>query len=265
MTELVLSTVDVRGVAIVTLNRPEKHNAFDAALIATLDEALKNVERDASVRIVVLTGAGTTFCAGADVAAMRDAARASEAANLQDAMRLGDMLATLDGLSKPTLARVNGNAFGGGVGLIACCDIAIARDDARLALSEVRLGILPAMISPYVVAAIGARQARRYVLSGESISAEEARRIGLVHEIAPGEALDRVVDGILEQLLKGGPSAQREGKELIREVAAAGGAPDRDARFMKAQRLARLRAAEEGQEGLSAFLEKRPARWVRDR
>lgn len=258
----VLTVVDARGVATVTLNRPDKHNAFDAALTGALTETLKTLDRDRSVRVVLLTGAGSSFCAGADLSAMRSVAQASERANVQDALQLGELLALLNGLSKPTIARVNGNAFGGGVGLIVCCDIAIASLDARLALTEVRFGIVPAMISPYVVAAIGARQARRYMLTAESISAEAAQRIGLVHEFASAEALDACVSRVIESLLKGGPAAQREVKELIREVRNLA-TLDEQARHATAQRLARLRASEEGQEGLSAFLEKRAARWKR--
>jgi methylglutaconyl-CoA hydratase len=258
----VLTDVDGRGVATVTLNRPDKHNAFDTGMIAALSETLRTLDRERSVRVVLLTGAGSTFCAGADLSAMRAVAQASERDNVQDAMRLGELLATLDGLSKPTIARVNGNAFGGGVGLVACCDIAIASIDARLALTEVRFGIVPAMISPYVVAAIGARQAHRYMLTAESISAEAAQRIGLVHEFATVEALDGCVSRVIESLLKGGPEAQREAKELIREVRNLA-TLDEQARHATAQRLARLRASEEGREGLSAFLEKRAARWTR--
>jgi methylglutaconyl-CoA hydratase len=264
VTSPVLSSVDARGIATVTLNRPEKHNALDAATIAELGSTLATLERDAAVRVVVLTGAGATFCAGADIDAMRASARASAGANLDDALRLSELLAALNGLSKPTVARINGNAFGGGVGLVACCDIAIASSEARFTLSEIRLGILPAMISPYVIAAIEARQARRYILTGEPIGADDARRIGLVHETAPPESLGAAVEKILGALLKGGPAAQLEAKELVREVSAAARAPDREARLAIAQRLARLRASEEGQEGLSAFLEKRAARWVRD-
>lgn len=263
MSSSVLSEIDARGAATVTLDRPDKHNAFDAPMIGALTDALKALDHDRGVRVVVLTGAGNTFCAGADISAMRAIAQASERDNVQDAMRLGELLATLNALSKPTIARVNGNAFGGGVGLVACCDIAIAHIDARFALTEVRFGIVPAMISPYVVAAIGARQARRYLLTAESISAEAAQRIGLVHEFASSEALDASVNRVIESLLKGGPEAQREAKELVREVRNHG-TPDEHARHSTAQRLARLRASEEGQEGLSAFLEKRAARWIRE-
>ncbi len=262
MSASVLSEIDARGVATVTLNRPDRHNAFDAPMIGALIEILTALDRDRGVRVVVLTGAGSSFCAGADISAMRAIAQASERDNVRDAMHLGDLLAMLSSLSKPTIARVNGNTFGGGVGLVTCCDVAIANIDARFALTEVRFGIVPAMISPYVVAAIGSRQARRYLLTAESISAEAAQRIGLVHEFASSEALDASVNRVIESLLKGGPDAQREAKELIREVRN-NGTPDEHARHTTAQRLARLRASEEGQEGLSAFLEKRAARWIR--
>ncbi len=261
MNASILSEIDARGVATVTLNRPDKHNALDAPMIGALTETLQTLDRDHGVRVVVLTGAGSSFCAGADLSAMRAIAQASERDNVQDALRLGELLATLNTLSRPTIARVNGNAFGGGVGLVACCDIALASIDARLALTEIRFGIVPAMISPYVVAAIGARQARRYMLTAESISAEAAQRIGLVHEFASPEALDASVTRVIGSLLKGGPEAQREAKELLREVRV--GAPDEQACHATAQRLARLRASEEGREGLSAFLEKRAARWTR--
>jgi len=260
---VVLLSIDARGVATLTLNRPDKHNAFDAETLHALREHLRAVESNASVRAVVLTGAGKTFCSGADLAAMRALASAGEAENLEDAMQLAEVLALLAGSSRPTLARVNGNAFGGGVGLITCCDIAIAASTARFALTEVRLGLVPAAISPYVVAALGARQARRYALTGESITAEQAQRLGLVHEVVGTEDLDGKVQELLGELLKGGPEAQRECKELIREVASTLGAPNDAARRSTAQRLARLRVSEEGQEGMGAFLEKRPPRWTR--
>jgi methylglutaconyl-CoA hydratase len=257
-------STDARGVATLTLNRPEKHNAFDTGTLIALGEALRDLEGDSAVRVVVLTGAGRTFCSGADLASMRALATATEDENLREAGRLTEVLAQLASLSRPTVARVNGNAFGGGVGLVACCDIAVADENAKFTLSEVRLGLVPAAISPYVVAAIGTRQARRYFQTGEAISATEARRIGLVHETAVTAALDSGVASIVEELLKGGPQAQREAKELIREVAGTLGAPDAKARRTVAQRLARLRSSEEGRDGMSAFLEKRSPRWRKD-
>lgn len=262
MAAAVLVSTDERGVAMLTLNRPDKHNAFDGATLAQLGDGLRALDADREARVVVLTGAGKTFCSGADLGAMRALAGASEAENLEDASRLANVLALLAGLSKPTVARINGNAFGGGVGLVACCDIAVAVDGARFALTEVRLGLVPAAISPYVVAAVGTRQARRYALTGETITADSAHDLGLVHELVAADALDAKIGEVVAELLKGGPQAQRECKELIREVAPTLGAPSEAVRRATAQRLARLRVSEEGQEGMGAFLEKRPPRWT---
>lgn len=260
---VLLRTVDARGVVTLTLNRPDRHNAFDVTTLIELGEIVQALERDAAVRVVVLTGSGNSFCSGADLDTAKALAHADETLNLKEAQRLADVLARLANLSKPTVARVNGNAFGGGVGLIACCDIAVASTQARMALSEVRLGLAPATISPYVIAAIGPRQAHRYFLTGESLSAEEARRLGLVHEVAPPGSLDVAVESIVAALLLGGPQAQRECKELIREVARTAGGPDETERRATAQRLARLRVSEEGRDGVNAFLEKRKPRWAR--
>jgi len=259
----VLKSIDARGVATLTLNRPDKHNAFDAPTLAALGEHLAAIETDRSVRVVVVTGAGKTFCSGADLGAMRALSDASETENMAEAMRLATVLAQLANCPKPTIARINGNAFGGGVGLVTCCDIAVAVDTAKFALTEVLLGLVPAAISPYVVAAIGTRQARRYALSAERITADQARDLALVHEVATAEALDSTVSGLIDHLLKGGPEAHRECKELIREVAPTFGAPDEAQRRATARRLARLRVSEEGREGMGAFLEKRPPWWTR--
>ncbi len=261
MSEPILTSTDARGVATVTLNRPEKHNAFNIAMLEALRASLLTVGGDPAVRAVVLTGAGKTFCSGADLAEMQALISATEEDNLRNALHLTDVLGVLNGLHKPTIARVNGNAFGGAVGLIACCDIAIAQSDARLGLTEARLGLVPAAISPYVVAAIGARQARRYFQTAELIGMTDAHRLSLVHEIAAPEDLDAALEDLLAALLKGGPEAQREAKELIVEVAGALGTPDDKLRRSTAQRLARLRVSAEGQEGMRAFLEKRPAKW----
>jgi methylglutaconyl-CoA hydratase len=258
----VLCHIDARGVATVTLNRPDKHNAFDAPLLQALQQTLTTLAADKAVRVVVLTGAGKSFCSGADLAAMRALLTASEADNLRDALGLTEVLATLNAQPQPTVARVNGNAFGGAVGLIACCDIAVAKSDARFGLTEIKLGLVPAAISPYVLPAIGVRQARRYFLSGELFDAEEGRRLGLIHECAPADGLDAAVDKLVTQLLLGGPVAQLEAKQLVAEVDAARGRVDAALRESTARRLARLRVSDEGQEGMSAFLEKRPARWA---
>ena len=249
-------------VARVALDRPQVHNPFDDALVAELTDTLGKLDRDAAVRCIVLTGNGSTFSAGADLNWMRGMARASEAENRNDSERLAALMRTLNTLAKPTLARVNGSAYGGGVGLVACCDIAIAADTAKFGLTEVKLGLVPAVISPYVVAAIGARQARRLFVTGEIFDAAYAQRIGLVHEAVAASVLDETVDRVLHWLGKGGPLAQREAKHLALEL---GGALERNSGqtdMKNAALIARLRVSPEGQEGLTAFLDKRSANWM---
>lgn len=250
------------AVVRVVLQRPEVHNAFDDALIAQLTDALLSLDRDATVRVVVLTGEGSTFSAGADLNWMRRMAVASEDENRADALRLATLMRTLNFLSKPTLARVNGSAYGGGVGLIACCDIAIGVDGAKFSLSEVKLGLVPAVISPYVMAAIGLRNARRMFLGAEVFDAAEATRIGLLHQCVPSGQLDAAVDRSLHWLGKGGPIAQGEAKRLAMRVA--GMTPESAQRLDEenAALIAKLRVSAEGQEGLAAFLDKRPPNWV---
>jgi methylglutaconyl-CoA hydratase len=253
--------VELRNaVALVALNRPDVHNAFDEALIAELTALLLELDRAPDVRAVVLLGAGRSFCAGADLNWMRRMARYGKAENLADARQLARLLSTLANLSKPTIARVHGNVFGGGVGLVACCDIALGAHDATFALSEAKLGLIPATISPYVVEAIGARQARRYFVTAERFTAAEAYRIGLLHDIAPLPELDARVNEVLGAMLLAGPRAQVEAKALIRSVAHR----PIDARIVEstARHIAMVRASPEGREGVAAFLEKRPAAWV---
>ncbi|HEX8010067.1 MAG TPA: enoyl-CoA hydratase/isomerase family protein [Casimicrobiaceae bacterium] len=253
--------LDIRNaVALITLNRPEVHNAFDETLIAELTAALHATEADPTVRAVVLLGAGESFCAGADLNWMRKMARFSRAQNLADAKALATMLATLDTLAKPTIARVHGAAFGGGVGLVACCDLAVAAHDATFAFSEARLGLIPATISPYVIEAIGARAARRYFLTAERFSAAEAYRLGLVHELVPAQELDARINELLGFLVTAGPCAQAESKVLIRAVAQR----PVDARVLAdtARRIAQVRASPEAREGVAAFLAKRKPAWV---
>ena len=249
------------AVANLQMQRPEVHNAFDAQLIAELTEALLHLDRDASVRAVVLSGAGSTFSAGADLNWMLGMARATELENHRDSLRLAKLMHTLAFLSKPTIAKVNGSSYGGGVGLVACCDIAIGAEGAKFSLSEVKLGLVPAVISPYVIAAIGARQARRYFLSAEVFSAEEAKRIGLLHDAVPGTELDAAVDRVLHWLLKGGPVAQREAKQLVQRQAGLSKSAQALLDRRNARLIARLRVSAEGQEGLSAFLDKRQPGW----
>ncbi|MBS0584356.1 MAG: enoyl-CoA hydratase/isomerase family protein [Proteobacteria bacterium] len=252
------------GVLRVALDRAQVHNAFDDALIAELTAALAEADRDAAVRAVVLTGNGASFSAGADLNWMRGMARASEDENRADSERLALLMRTLNFLSKPTVARVNGAAYGGGVGLVACCDIAIAADHARFGLTEVKLGLVPAVISPYVIAAIGLRQARRLFLTGELFDAGTAARIGLVHEIVAPDRLDSAIDAALALLAKGAPLAQHEAKRLALRVA--GTDRDHAERLDRANAalIARLRVGAEGQAGLGAFLDKQPPPWIRE-
>ena len=253
-----------RAVARVALNRPQVHNAFDDVIVADLTAALGRLDRDPGVRFVVLTGNGSTFSAGADLNWMRGMARANEAENRNDSERLAALMRTLNTLAKPTLARVNGSAYGGGVGLVACCDIAIAADSAKFGQPEVKLGLVPAVISPYVVAAIGARQARRLFVTGEIFDAAYAQRIGLVHDVVAPDKLDEQGERVLHWLGKGGPLAQREAKHLALEL---GGALERSSGqtdMKNAALIARLRVSPEGQEGLTAFLDKRAPAWARE-
>jgi methylglutaconyl-CoA hydratase len=248
------------AVARLRLNRAELHNAFDAGLIAALTSALEAVGRDDAIRVVVLEGAGASFSAGADLHWMRGMATASEADNRADALALARLMRTLDELPKPTVARVHGAAFGGGVGLVACCDIAIGVPEAKFGLTESKLGLLPAVISPYVIAAIGARHARRWFATAGIFDANEARRIGLLHDVADATALDAAVQHQVELLLKAGPIAAASAKALVRRVAAGGDARTLDAD--NADLIAKLRVSAEGQEGLSAFLDKRKPAWT---
>ncbi len=242
------------------LHRPDLHNAFDADLIGTLTAALVALAEDRSVRAVVLEGAGASFSAGADLNWMRSMTAATEDENRADALALAGLMRCLDELPHPTIARVQGAAFGGGVGLIACCDIAIGVPEAKFGLTESRLGLLPAVISPYVVAAIGARQARRWFATAEVFDAAEAHRIGLLHAVVPADALDEAVNRQIDLLLKAGPIAASEAKTLVRRVASIQDRNrlDRD----NADLIARLRVSPEGQEGLAAFLDKRKAGWA---
>jgi methylglutaconyl-CoA hydratase len=261
---LVLLDRDARGVATVTLNRPDRHNALSSPLIDELTAVLVQLHEDPTVRVVVLAAAGPTFCAGADIEEMRRAADASPGDNEREARRLANLLVHLDGLAHPVVARVQGHGFGGALGLIAACDVAIASEGARFALTEVRLGVVPAMISPFVVRAIGARQARRYFLTGERIDAATAERLGLVHRAVPAQALDGAVAALVAELLEGAPGAQADAKRLIRHVTGRSDSQDREFAVETAHWIARLRALEEGREGLDAFLERRAPAWRRD-
>jgi methylglutaconyl-CoA hydratase len=247
------------GVARVTLDRPEVRNAFDDALIASLRKSFAEIEKDRSVRVVVLAGNGPAFCAGADLNWMKRMAGYGHDENLADARALAEMLAALERLPQPTIARVHGPAFAGGTGLVAACDIAIGTPQAKFCFSEAKLGLSPATISPYVLRAIGERAAHRYFLSAEVFDAEEALRIGMLSVLVPAAELDATIDGLLQHLLAGGPQAHAKIKDLIRAVA---GRPLDDAlREETAKRIAEIRVSPEGREGIASFLDKRKASW----
>lgn len=247
------------SVATVWLNRPEVHNAFDEHLIASLTNALRQIDSDPGVRVLVLAGRGKSFCAGGDLGWMRRMASFSDAENLQDSAALAEMYRALAQLSKPTIARVHGAALGGGTGLVAACDIALATPQASFGTTEVRLGLIPATISPYVIAAIGARAAHRYFLTGEKIDSECALRLGLVNEICTAETLDTRLSELSGALLAGGPAAQSACKRLIADIA---GQPV-NAQLIAdtSARIADTRAGAEAREGIGAFFEKRKPAW----
>jgi methylglutaconyl-CoA hydratase len=248
-------------VGLITMNRPERHNAFDEALIDDLTEAFRSMEAEQAVRLVVLSGAGKSFSAGADLNWMKRMAGFSLEENRRDAMGFATLMRSIAHFRKPTIARVHGAAYGGGVGLVACCDIAVATQHATFSISEARLGLIPAVISPYVIAAIGERAARRYFLTAERFDAGEAWRLGLVHELAGNDIeLDEKLGEIVDALLAAGPVAQLEAKALIRAVT---GKPVTSELIQDtAERIAKMRASPEGREGVGAFLEKRRPLWI---
>jgi methylglutaconyl-CoA hydratase len=248
--------VERRGPAVVlTLNRPDARNAIGAALIAQLTQLFTALALDDS-RVVVLTGAGSAFCAGADVDWMRRSRDLDEAANVADAAALRAMLEAIDGCPKPVVARVNGHALGGGSGIVACCDQAIAVEGARFGFTEVRLGLIPATISPYVLRRLGPGHARALFTSGRRFDAHEALRVGLVQRVVAPAELDEAVEAAVADYLACGPAAIAETKRLLRDATAGLALPDLP------QRLARVRAGPEAQAGLGAFLEKEPPPWA---
>ena len=248
------------GVAQITMSRPEVFNAFDEAMIAELDAAFAELADDADIRVIVLAGEGRHFSAGADLQWMQRASRASREWNLDDARRFAAMLHRIASSPKPTVARVQGAALGGGVGLACACDMALAADDARFSVSEARFGILPAVIGPYLTHAVGKRQALRLALSTSRIGATEALAIGLVQQVTAPDGLDAAVDAVIADLLVAGPQAQREIKRLFDQLA--GGPITAELRELTAQTISRVRGTDEAREGFAAFLDKRPAPWV---
>lgn len=256
----ILTEIDA-GVGILTLNRADRHNAFDDLTVTEISDAIAQLSDDPAVRVIVISSTGKSFCAGADLNWMKRMAGYSSEENLRDSTAMADMFRRVAQCVKPVIARVQGPAYGGGVGLVAACDIAIATFDAQFALTEAKLGLIPAVISPHVIAAIGERYARRYFLTAERFSAAEAYRIGLLHEMVANEsALDSAIGELVGLLLKNGPAAMRECKTLITAVAGKGLTPAviEDT----AIRITRQRASPEGREGMSAFLEKRKPNWV---
>ena len=252
--------VDTRdGIARVTLDRPDVRNAFDEVVIKKLARVFHDIAADTGIRVVVLAGNGPAFCAGADLNWMKRMATYGHDENLADARALAQMLAALDRLPQPTIARVHGPAFAGGTGLVAACDMAIGTPQAKFCFSEAKLGLSPATISPYVLRAIGERAARRYFLSAEVFDAEEALRIGMLSMLVPAPELDATIEGLLQHLLAGGPQAHAKIKNLIRAVA---GRPVDEALMADtAQRIAEIRVSPEGREGIASFLDKRKASW----
>lgn len=258
---MLLTSIDDHGVARIVIDRPDRHNAFDEALIAALTDNFTTLGNDPAVRAIILSGNGKSFCAGADIGWMRRAASWSEAENLADAMKLSAMLNAIDTCPKPVIARVHGVVAGGGVGLVACADMSVAIEGAQFRLSEVRLGLTPATISPFVIARIGAGQARRWFLTAEGFGAAEAQRIGLTHETASDDAAaDAVIANWLTHLGAAAPGAVADAKALVRDVA---GRPVSDAlRHETAARIAARRASAEGREGIAAFFDKRKPAWT---
>ena len=250
------------GVATVTLNNPDKHNAFDDKIIAQLTHAFDRIASDENVNVMVLASTGKSFSAGADLGWMKRMASFSYEENLADANALATMLHKLNFLPQPTIAKVQGAAFGGAVGLASCCDIVIASEKASFCLSEVKLGLIPATISPYVVNAIGLKASRRYFQTAERFFAAKAEQIGLVDEVVSPDALDEATNAMIKQLLTNGPVATREAKQLAFDVAYQ---PINNELMQEtSKRIAAIRVSEEGQEGLTAFFEKRPASWLKN-
>lgn len=250
------------GVATVTLNRPDVHNAFNAELISELTAAFDALGADDSVRAIILRGNGKSFCAGADVNWMRESLDLDESENVRDALRMSDMFAAIDGVPRAVIGRVHGAALGGGMGLLAVCDVVVASADTRFGFTEARLGIIPAVISRFVVPKIGSSWARRLFLTAERFGTERALEIGIIHDVVDERDLNAAVDDLVGEVLASGPNAVREAKELI------AGLPDRpDAarRSFTAERIAAVRTSPEGQEGLRAFLEKRKPEWTNGR
>lgn len=262
MSDTVLTQVDERGVAWLTLNRPDKHNAFDDSIIANLNQALDALASDPNVRLLVLNSNGKNFSAGADLNWMRSMADSDYQQNLNDAGELASLMKQLDLFPKPTLCLVQGAAFGGAVGLVSCCDIVLAEPTSSFCLSEVKIGLIPAVISPYVTRAMGERAMRRYAITAERFSADAALRMGLIHEVVDDASMQERADTLINHMLQNGPQAMIASKALVKAVSYSQITDEVIADT--ARRIAEIRVSQEGQEGLSAFLNKRQASWVKD-
>ncbi len=259
-TEKVQVSIDHRGVATVTLNNPDKHNAFDDSIIERLTQAFTDIDNNDNVRVMVLASNGKSFSAGADLGWMKRMASYSYEENLKDANALAIMLKTLNFLDKPTIARVQGAAFGGAVGLVSCCDIAIASNKASFCLSEVKLGLIPATISPYVVNAMGLKACRRYFQTAERFFADKALQLGLVDEVTDVDDLSAEVEKVISALLANSPAAVKQAKQLAFDVAYK--PVDDELLEETSELIAAIRVSPEGQDGLTSFFEKRPAAWI---
>lgn len=262
MTYQTLEIIQQGQVAMLWLNRPEVRNAFNETAIAEITQAFRALGKDRSVRVIVLAARGTAFCAGADLNWMKKMAGYSEEENLADAAALAEMMRVIYECSKPTVARVQGDCYAGGMGLVAACDIVIAQENVGFCLSEVRLGLIPATISPYVIRAIGERASRRYFLTAERFDAQEARRIGLVHEVVAEDQLDHEVGKLVHSLLSCSPHAVDEAKRLVRDVS--GETIESTLITETVRRIAQIRVSDEGREGVQAFLNKRKPSWLTD-
>ena len=254
-------TTDARNTATITLNRPDKHNAFNEDYIVELSAALDDIRNDDQCRLMVLRSSGRNFSAGADLDWMKRMAGYTRAENVRDANALAELLYKLNFLPVPTIARVQGAAMGGGCGLVSCCDIALAAANAVFAFSEVKLGLIPATISPYVIRAIGEKQARRYFLTAERFDANKALEIGLVSGVMDESKLDEAVEKAIDLILANSPEAVKAAKQLVFDVA--GKQVTRELLQQTSEGIADIRASEEGKEGLSAFLEKRKPAWLK--
>lgn len=257
--DLLLIDYPLPQIARLSLNRPDKHNAFNDVLIAEVTKQLRKLDQDEAIRVVILTGKGVNFSAGADVEWMQQMVKATEEENYADALALAELMQTLNNFSKPTIAAIQGAVMGGAVGLVACCDIALATSESYFCFSEVKLGLIPAVISPYIIKAIGERQTRRYFLTAEKISAEKAQQLGLIHECVAAQQHEAAALKLASNLLRHSPAALMRSKQLIQHVAK----HDMDAQLIHytAEMIAKIRVSKQGQEGLQAFLEKREPRW----